>query len=145
MGGGTESVELLIVQDDPAETLLMQEEFGEHHLVNRVCVAHDVRRALAYLDGSPPFTDAGRPDLVLLDLNLPGRDGRAVLRHLRSRPETAGVPVVLLTHSPAAERILRAERLPVQGYAIKPVDFACLTTVVRSLDTLGFQVWRAAS
>jgi CheY-like chemotaxis protein len=136
--------ELLLVQDDPAEELLMREEFGDHRLVNRVQVVHDVRGALAYLAGEPPFSRASVPDLVLLDVNLPGRDGRAVLYRLRSRPETMSVPVVLLTDSPAAERILRAEFLPVQGYASKPVDFACLASVIRSLEHLGFEVRRAS-
>ncbi|SDT80400.1 response regulator [Actinoplanes derwentensis] len=145
MSRGSEYVEILIVQDDPAEALLMREEFGDHRLVNRVQVVHDAPRALAYLDGDLPFTEPAVPDLVLLDVNLPGRDGRVVLRHLRARPATRNVPVILLTDSPAAERILRAEFLPVQGYATKPVDFACLVAVVRSIETLGFQVWRPAS
>ncbi|OJF15237.1 response regulator [Couchioplanes caeruleus] len=137
-------VELLVVQDDPAEALLMREEFAEHRLINRVQIAYDVRRALAYLDGEPPFSQPAVPAVVLLDVNLPGRDGRAVLRHLRAKPETAAVPVILLTDSPEAERILRAENLPVQGYATKPLDFACLVSVVRSLEVLGFQVSRVS-
>lgn len=138
-------VEILVVQDDPAEALLMREEFGERRLVNRVHVAFDVPRALAYLNGEPPFSRPAVPDVVLLDVNLPGRDGRTVLKRLRARPETATVPVILLTDSPEGERILRAEFLPVQGYAAKPVDFACLVSVVKSLESLSFQVWRPAS
>ncbi|XVU22993.1 response regulator [Actinoplanes sp. CA-054009] len=130
--------------NDPAEALLMREDFGEHHVANQVQVVHDVRRALAYLHGDPPFIRPATPDVVLLDVNLPGHDGRTVLRDLRARPETATVPVVLLTDSPEAERILRAESLPVQGYATKPVDFACLVSIVRSMATLGFEVWRAS-
>ncbi|MBG0565452.1 response regulator [Actinoplanes aureus] len=135
MTHGTRDVELLVIHDDPAEAVLMREEFVEHRLTNRVRVVHDVSRALAYLDGTTP-------DVVLLDLNLPGRDGRTVLGHLRAHPATAAVPVILLTDSPEAERILRAEGLPVQGYATKPVDFACLTSVVKSLSGIGFEVWR---
>ncbi|WP_229075850.1 response regulator [Actinoplanes sp. DH11] len=137
MSDGNVHVEILVVQDDPAEALLMHAEFDDHRLVNRVHVAHDVRRALAHLAAGPPI-----PDVVLLDVNLPGRDGREVLRHLRSRADTRNVPVVLLTDSPVAERILRTEMLPVQGYAAKPVDFPCLVSVVRSLEVLGFEVWR---
>jgi CheY-like chemotaxis protein len=137
--------EILVVQDDPAEALLMREEFGDHHLANRVQVAHDVARAVAYLDGTPPFNRPAIPDLVLLDVNLPGRDGRVVLRHLRARPQTRAVPVILLTDSPEAERILQAEFLPVQGYATKPIDFARLVTVVKAIEELGFQVWRSPS
>jgi CheY-like chemotaxis protein len=144
MDRGMTNVELMVVQDDPAEALLMIEEFDEHRLINRVHVAHDVPRALAYLDGDPPYTRPAVPDVVLLDVNLPRRDGRTVLRHLRSRPETASVPVILLTDSPAAERILRAEFLPVQGYVAKPVDFACIVSVVKSLENLGFEVRRAS-
>ncbi|MFF0380335.1 response regulator [Actinoplanes missouriensis] len=88
--------------------------------------------------GSTPFARPGRPDLVLLDLNLPGGDGRMVLRHIRADPATAAVPVVLLVDSPAAEEILRAESLQVQGYAVKPIDFDRLVAIVGSLTELGF-------
>lgn len=131
-------VELLFAQDDPADTLLMADELALHKVVNRLRVAHDVATALAHLTGTAPADRPGVPGLVLLDLNLPGRDGRTLLRLLRASPATATVPVVLLVDSPAAEQILRAENLPVQGYAAKPVDFERLVAIVKSFDDLGF-------
>lgn len=138
----TGGIELLLVQDDPADVLLMSDDFLTHKVANRVQIASNAAIALSYLQGTTPFTRPGRPDLVLLDLNLPGRDGRDVLRYLRANPATAAVPVVLLVDSPAAADILRSEFLPVQGYLLKPVDFNCLVTVVRSLQNLGFQFVR---
>lgn len=139
-----DQVEFLLVQDDPADEILLRDELAAHKVVNRVQVAHSVTTALAYLDGRPPFDEPGSPDVVLLDLNLPGRDGRHVLRRLRSAPSDAAVPVILLTDSPATEQILRTERLPVQGYAGKPVDFECLVAVVKDVQSLGVQFLRAS-
>jgi len=136
-------VEFLLVQDDPADELLAREDLAAHKVINRMLAVRDVRSALAYLDGTAPFTEAGMPDIVLLDLNLPWPGGGAVLDRLRSHRATAAVPVILLVDSPAAEAIVRARGLPVQGYAGKPVDFACLSRVVRSLAGIGFEVRRS--
>ena len=135
-----QSVDFLLVQDDPVDELLVREELEAHKVVNRIHAVRDVPSALAYLDGLPQF--GGGPDIVLLDLNLPGAGGQAVLRRLRSEPVTADVPVVILVDSPAAEQIVRSQGLPVQGYATKPVDFACLTGIVMSVDGFGFEVRR---
>ncbi|GAA3347076.1 response regulator [Amorphoplanes nipponensis] len=138
---GAATVEFLLVQDDPAEELYTREMLETHKVLNRVHTVHTVPQALAFLRRDPPYAHAPAPDVILLDLNLPGRDGRHLLRHLGgSAPAVA--PVVLLVDSPVAERILRREGLPVQGYASKPVDLACLTSVVRSLDSLAFVVLR---
>lgn len=136
-------VEILLVQDDPADRLLVRDDFAAHKVANHLEAVSDAATALAYLDGSAPFGAAHVPDLVLLDVNLPGRDGRMVLRRLRSAPETVETPVVLLVDSSAAEQILRSENLPVQGYARKPVDFDCLVSIVRRIRSLGFEVLRS--
>lgn len=136
--------EFLLVQDDPADELLIRDELAVHKVVNRVHVAHSVPAALAYLDARPPFEQRSVPDVVMLDLALPGGDGRGVLRRLRSSAATAGVPVILLVDSPVGEQILRSERLPVQGYATKPVDFEDLVALVRDVRTLGFQFLRSS-
>jgi CheY-like chemotaxis protein len=136
-------MEFLLVQDDPADELIAREDFATYKVVNSVLAVSDVRSALAYLDGTPPFTQARIPDVVLLDLNLPWPGGSAVLEHLRSGEATAAIPVILLVDSPAAEEIVRSRGLPVQGYARKPVDFACLVSVVRSLPEVGFEVRRS--
>ncbi|MEV6842746.1 response regulator [Actinoplanes sp. NPDC051411] len=134
--------EILVVQDDVADELFLREVLDSYRVVNPLHAVRDVPTACAYLDGSPPYTVGSVPDLILLDLNLPGRDGRAFLAKVRTDPATAGIPVVLLTDSPVTEQILRGHNLPVQGYVRKPVDFDALTEIVRSQRTLGFQVRR---
>lgn len=141
----TRPAEFLLVQDDAAEELLLREVLEAHRVVNPLHAVRDVPTAGAYLDGSAPYRNPHRPDLILLDLNLPGRDGRAFLARVRSDPATAGIPVILLTDSPVAEHILRGQSLPVQGYARKPVDFDALTAIVRSQAGFGFEVRRATA
>jgi len=130
--------EFLLVQDDLADELFLRETLESHRVVNAVHAVRSVPAAYAYLARSAP-------DLILLDLNLPGHDGRAFLAQLRADPVTAALPVILLTDSPVAEHILRGQVLPVQGYARKPIDFGILDEIVRSQAGLGFQVRRAAS
>lgn len=141
MSGGA-AAEFLLVQDDAVDEIYTREALNAYKVVNRVHAVRDVRQACAFLDREPPYADAPAPDIVLLDLNLPGHDGRFLLRHLRTRADTAQVPVMLLVDSPVAERILRREDLPVQGYLPKPVDFGCLTTVVQALSPMAFVVLR---
>ncbi|GAB1692937.1 response regulator [Krasilnikovia sp. M28-CT-15] len=136
---GADTVEFLLVQDDPPEELYIREMLETHKVLNRVHIVRTVPQALAFLRRDPPYAHVPAPDVILLDINLPGRDGRHLLRHLGNHP-AAVMPVVLLVDSPVAERILRRENLPVQGYATKPVDLACLSSVVRSLDSLAFVV-----
>jgi CheY-like chemotaxis protein len=138
-----ELVEFLVVQDDPADVVISRESFQAHGIVNQPRVAGTVDAALAYLRAPGPSGQTARPDVVVLDVNLPGRDGRHLLRLLRADPLTAEVPVVLLVDSPVGELILRGENLPVQGYTSKPFDFDSLVRVVRSLRHLGFSIDRA--
>ena len=135
-------VEFLLVQDDAVDEIYTREALNAYKVVNRVHAVRDVRQARAFLDRKPPYADVPAPDIVLLDLNLPGHDGRILLRHLRTRADTERVPVLLLVDSPVAEGILRRENLPVQGYLPKPVDFACLTTVVQMMSPMAFVVLR---
>ncbi|PRY20178.1 response regulator [Pseudosporangium ferrugineum] len=134
------TVEFLLVQDDPAEELYLREMWETHKVLNRVHAVHDARRAVDFLQRRPPYESAPVPDVVLLDLSLPGHDGRHLLQWLRDRPETGDLPVVVLVDSPAAEWIVRREALPVQGYVTKPVDFARLTDIVRTLESAAFLV-----
>ena len=142
MTGDGRPAEFLLVQDDVAEELFLRDVLETHSVVNRLHAVRDVPAACAYLDGAPPYRTPSIPDLILLDLNLPGRDGRAFLARVRADAMTAGIPVVLLTDSPAAEQILRGQGLPVQGYVRKPVDFEALAEIIRSQKALGFQVRR---
>lgn len=136
------TVEFLVVQDDPVEEIYARETFETYKVLNRFHTVQTVRQAKAFLHRQAPYEGAPAPDVILLDLNLPGHDGRHLLRHLADHQD-AVAPVILLVDSPAAEHILRRENLPVQGYAVKPIDLDCLTSVVQSLDSLAFMVLRA--
>jgi CheY-like chemotaxis protein len=130
----------LLVQDDPADEMFIRDALDLHKVRNGLYAVPNAGRALAFLNRTGPYADAPKPDLVLLDLNLPGTDGRHVLSQLRADPATANLAVVLLVDSPVAGEILRSERLPVQGYAVKPIDFARLADIVRSVPALAFTV-----
>jgi CheY-like chemotaxis protein len=127
-------IEVLLVEDDPGDVLMTREAFEEHKVRNRLTVVSDGVDALAYLRGEEPFTDAVRPDLVLLDLNLPKRDGREVLAEIKNDESLRQIPVVILTTSQAEEDVLASYRLHANAYVTKPVDFERFIAVVRKID-----------
>ncbi|WP_433617768.1 response regulator [Dactylosporangium sp. CA-139114] len=132
-------IEILLVEDDPGDVLITREAFAEHKLHNRLTVCSDGAEALRLLHRA----DAPRPDIILLDLNLPGVDGRAVLEAVHADPDLARIPVVVLTSSTAEEDFLRGHQLRVAGYLAKPVDFAGLMRVVRRIEAFYISVRRA--
>ena len=127
-------IEVLLVEDDPGDVLMTREAFEEHKLRNRLSVVSDGDEALAYLRQEGIHRDAPRPDLILLDLNLPRRDGREVLSEIKSDPELRRIPVVVLTTSQADEDILRSYQLHANAYVTKPVDFERFVSVVKQID-----------
>jgi CheY-like chemotaxis protein len=127
-------IEVLLVEDDPGDVLMTQEAFEEHRLRNRLNVVNDGVAALAYLRNEGEYAEAPRPDLILLDLNLPRVDGREVLSAIKNDPSLCQIPVVVLTTSQAEEDILRSYQLHANAYVAKPVDFDRFITVVRSID-----------
>jgi CheY-like chemotaxis protein len=141
----TEPIEILLIEDDAGDTLLTREAFAEHKLRNRLVVFSDGRQALAYLRREGAYASAALPDLILLDLNLPGLDGRDLLTELTADPALADIPVVVLTNSLAERDILRARELQVADYVCKPVDFAILVEIVKRVECLGFAVMRVPS
>ena len=132
--GGSPPIEVLLVEDDPGDVLMTREAFEEHKLRNRLTVVSDGAEALAYLRREGEYADAVRPDLILLDLNLPRRDGREVLAEIKNDPELYQIPVVVLTTSQADEDILRSYQLHANAYVTKPVDFERFIAVVRQID-----------
>src|SRR5687767_12509547 len=116
-------IEVLLVEDDPGDVLMTQEAFDEHKVRNKLNVVSDGEEALAYLRREGPHADAPRPDLILLDLNLPRVDGRQVLQAIKEDPDLRRIPVVVLTTSGADEDILRSYSLHANAYVTKPVDF----------------------
>src|ERR1700710_721119 len=121
-------IEILLVEDNPADVRLTQEALREGKVKNNLSVARDGEEALAFLrrEGEP------RPDLILLDLNLPRRDGREVLKEIKSDPRLMSIPVVVLTTSEAEVDIVKSYSLHANCYITKPVDLEQFITVVKS-------------
>jgi CheY-like chemotaxis protein len=130
----TVPIEVLLVEDDPGDVLMTREAFEEHKVGNRLRVVSDGVDALAYLRREEPYEDAARPDLILLDLNLPRRDGREVLSEIKNDDSLCRIPVVVLTTSQADEDILRSYQLHANAYVTKPVNFDQFVTVVKQID-----------
>jgi CheY-like chemotaxis protein len=128
------SIDVLLVEDDPGDVLMTREAFAEHGMANRLAVVSDGVEALAYLRREGEYAEATRPDLVLLDLNLPRRDGREVLAEIKADDQLHLIPVVVLTTSQADEDILRSYQLHANAYVTKPVDFERFVSVVRQID-----------
>jgi CheY-like chemotaxis protein len=131
---GKSPIEVLLVEDDPGDVMMTKEAFEEHKLRNRLTVVSDGDAALAYLRREGEYADAVMPDLILLDLNLPRRDGREVLEEIKKDEELCRIPVVVLTTSRAEEDILRSYQLHANAYVTKPVDFDRFISVVRQID-----------
>ena len=134
-------INVLLVEDDPGDVLMTREAFVEY-LHNRLDVVNDGAEALLYLRQEAPYADAPRPDLVLLDLNLPRRDGREVLAEVKADDDLRRIPVVVLTMSQAEEDIVRSYDLHANAYVTKPVDFERFVQVVRSIDDFYFTIVR---
>lgn len=113
---------ILLIEDNPADVELTRQCFRESRIVNEVHAASDADTALAFLRRNGSFATAPRPDLVLLDLNLPGIDGREILATIKHDSELRTIPVVILTTSDADDDILQAYRLQANSYLRKPVD-----------------------
>lgn len=129
-----EPIDVLLVEDDPGDVVLIQEAFEHNKVQNRLAIVSDGVEAVAYLRRDGEFADAPRPDLVLLDLNLPRKDGREVLAEIKADDDLAAIPVVVLTTSEAEEDILRSYKLHANAYVSKPVDFDRFIEVVRQID-----------
>ncbi|MFI6788589.1 response regulator [Nonomuraea sp. NPDC050383] len=127
-------IEVLLVEDDQGDILLTREAFEYNKVSNRLHVVNDGEQAMAFLRREEGYQDVPRPDLVLLDLNLPRMDGMEVLREVKADPDLRTIPVVILTTSEAEEDILQGYRLHANAYVSKPVDFEQFIRVVRQID-----------
>ena len=127
-------IEVLLVEDDPGDVLMTQEALEENKVRNQLNVVNDGVKALAYLRQEGGYADAPRPDLILLDLNLPKMGGHEVLEQIKSDVDLQRIPVVVLTTSDAEEDVLRSYNLHANAYVTKPVDFERFLTVVRQID-----------
>jgi CheY-like chemotaxis protein len=127
-------IDVLLVEDDPGDVLLIREAFADHKVGNALSVVSDGVDALAFLRRGSGYEDAPRPDLILLDLNLPRKDGTEVLAEIKADPGLATIPVVVLTTSEADEDILRSYELHANAYVTKPVDFEQFSRIVHQID-----------
>ncbi|MEO5837353.1 MAG: response regulator [Acidimicrobiales bacterium] len=138
-------IEVLLVEDDPGDVLITQEAFSDYRIANRLTVVSNGEDAIAYLRKQGRFAGVATPDLVLLDLNLPRRDGREVLREMKQDAELRRTPVVVLTTSEAEEDVIAAYDLHANAYVRKPVDFHQFVAAVRAIDDFFITVVRLPS
>jgi CheY-like chemotaxis protein len=139
---GQREIEVLLVEDDPGDVLMTREAFQDYKVHNQLHVVNDGEQAMAFLRQEGEYEGRPRPDLVLLDLNLPRMDGRQVLHAIKSDPELSSIPVVVLTTSEAEDDVLRSYSLHANAYVTKPVDFERFIDVVRQIDAFFVTVVR---
>ena len=135
-----QTVEILLVEDNPGDVRLTREALKDARIHNNLNVAADGIEALAYLRGEGPFADAPRPDLILLDLNLPRVDGREILQEIKSDEDLRRIPVVVLTTSSDERDITACYDLHANCYITKPVDLHQFLTIVKSIQQFWFGV-----
>jgi CheY-like chemotaxis protein len=135
-------INILLVEDNEPDVVLTQEAFKEAKISNALFVAEDGVEAMEFLHRSGKHTRAPRPDLILLDLNLPRKDGRAVLQEIKSDPAFASIPVVILTTSSDEKDVIRAYTSHANCYIVKPVDFLQFMNIVRTIEGFWLTVVR---
>lgn len=133
-------IEILLIEDNQADIRLTQEAFRAARLQNTIHVAQDGVSAMAFIRQTAPFQHAPRPDLILLDLNLPKKDGREILKEIKSDPHTRTIPVVVLTTSDDEEDVLRSYELHANAYLVKPIDVLRFITMIQSLESFWLSV-----
>jgi DNA-binding response OmpR family regulator len=128
-------IEILLVEDSPSDAEFTNEALKEAKVRNHLSIVEDGVQAMEFLRRQGRYSNAPRPDLIMLDLNLPRKDGREVLAELKADDKLKMIPVVVLTTSRAEEDIIRAYKLHANCYITKPVDFQQFLTVVRSIES----------
>jgi CheY-like chemotaxis protein len=140
MTDGRSPVEILLVEDNPGDERLTREALREGKVYHNLHWAKDGVEAMAFLRREGKYAAVPRPDIVLLDLNLPKKDGREVLEEIKSDEDLKRIPVVVLTTSKAEEDVLRTYNLHANCYVTKPVDLEKFIVVVRSIDVFWLTV-----
>lgn len=129
-----DGINILLVEDNPGDIDLTKEALEDARVRNQLHVVEDGEQALDFVFRKGPFRNAPRPDLILLDLNLPKRDGREVLEEIRADSDATGIPIVILTSSQAEEDIDRAYRLHANCYISKPVNFVQFLKIIHAIE-----------
>jgi len=137
---GGDAIEVLLVEDNPGDVRLTREALRDGKVRNNLSVAPDGVEALAFLRREGKYADAPRPDVILLDLNLPKKDGREVLEEVKADPSLRNIPVVILTSSDAERDIAQAYALHANCYVTKPVDLDQFIHVVKSIEDFWFTI-----
>ena len=137
-----ERIRILLVEDNPADADLTCEKLEASKIMNDISLVKDGVEAMDFLLKKPPYENALRPDLVLLDLNLPRKDGREVLAEMKATPGLKRIPVVVLTSSQAEEDIVKTYELQASAYVTKPVDLAGFGKIVKAIESFWFSVVR---
>jgi len=139
-GQSTMQIEILLVEDNPGDVRLMQEAFKEGSVASRLHVVSHGEEALQFLRRGGRFGDAPRPDLVILDLNLPRKDGREVLAEIKADPDLKRIPVVVLTTSDAEQDVVKSYDLHANCYITKPVGLERFFNVVHRIEAFWLSV-----
>jgi chemotaxis family two-component system response regulator Rcp1 len=140
IGADVEPIEILLVEDSPGDVRLTREAFRDAKVHINLHVALDGTEAMAFLKREGEYANVPRPDLILLDLNLPKKDGREVLKEIKENPTLKSIPVVILTTSEAEADILRSYQLHANCYITKPVGLDGFLKVVNSIDSFWLSV-----
>ncbi len=138
-------VEILLIDDDPVDVRLTTEQLAQSKLRNEVAWAKDGVDALAYLRREGEYADVRRPDLILLDLNMPRMDGHQFLGEVKNDPDLASIPIVVVTTSDEDADILESYRLHANAYITKPIGLEQMSKVVRAIEGFWFEVVRLPS
>ncbi|MCE2404404.1 MAG: response regulator [Dehalococcoidia bacterium] len=140
MSSGGIPIEILLVEDDPDDVLLTRKALDEGRMLNNLHVVRDGVEAMDFLYQRGPYSDAPRPGIVLLDLNMPRKDGREVLAEVKSDELLKSIPIIVLTTSEAEQDILKSYNLHANAYVPKPVDPDEFVKVIRSFDSFWLSV-----
>jgi len=133
-------VEILLVEDNPMDVIVTREALKEGKVCNNLNVVQDGEEAIQFLRREGQYANAPRPDVVLLDLNLPKKDGLAVLSEIKDDPTLKYIPVIVLTTSKAEEDIVKSYKLHANCFITKPVDLDQFTAVVKSIEDFWFEI-----
>ncbi|WP_417621071.1 response regulator [Parasphingorhabdus sp.] len=133
-------LEILLIEDNPADVRLTKEGLKEAKIATQLTAILDGKQALDFLFRRGEHANASRPDLILLDLNLPGIDGREILKQVKASPELRSIPVVVITSSEAESDIIQAYDSYANCFISKPIDFDGFLTVVQSIENFWFTV-----
>lgn len=135
-----ETVNILLVEDNPADARLIEEVFKDTNVKNRIFVVKDGVEAMDFLYNENNYVDAPRPEIILLDLNLPRKDGREVLKEVKANEDLKSIPIVILTTSSAKEDVIRTYNNHANCYITKPVDFDQFLQVINAIEDFWLKV-----